>query len=364
MISIIQRYLVVEILKSSVATTLILYIILMSNSLGRVLSDISAGKVPSEALYPVLLAQSADVFSMLLPLGFFLGIIFAFGRLYKDHELVVMHACGFGYNHLYRVVLILLFPVLLISVFFSLWFNAEMQAYARHIINEKENVHEFQQMKVGQFNPSQKNDQVFFMQSMSEDKLEIYDIVITQQGKETDVIETAKKGRHKIDDVTGDLFLEMGPGIRYQGKAGEADYRVIEFQNHGVLLKKKTAIAKALKPFEKSLPVILTSVSLPDKIELWWRISNSISVLVLALLAVPLSYIAPRQGRYGKIGLALLVFIVYLNLLGLTKTSLETGTIPMWLNYWWVHAIFLILTLLLLKKRTGDLFLFWRGKTA
>ncbi len=363
MISIIQRYLVVEILKSSVATTLILYVILMSNSLGRALSDISSGKLPSEALYPVLLAQSVDVFSMLLPLGFFLGIIFAFGRLYKDHELVVMHACGVGYRDLYRVVLILLFPVLLISIFCSLWLNAEMQAYARHIINEKENVHEFQQMKVGQFNPNQKNDQVFFMKSMSEDRLEIYDIVITQQGKKSDVLETAKKGRHKLDETSGDLFLEMGPGIRYQGNAGDPDYQVIEFESHGTLLKKKTLTAKALKPYEKSLSDILASVSLSDKIELWWRISNCISVLVLALLAVPLSYIAPRHGRYGKIGLSLLVFIVYLNLLGLSKTSMEAGTIPMWLNYWWVHVMFLVQTLLLLKKRTGNLFLFRRGRT-
>jgi lipopolysaccharide export system permease protein len=364
MISIIQRYLVVEILKSSVATTLILYVILMSNSLGRALSDISVGKLPAEALYPVLLAQSVDVFTMLLPLGFFLGIVFAFGRLYKDHELVVMHACGFGYSHLYRVVFILLIPVLLISVFCSLWFNAEMQAHARRIINEKKNVHEFQQMKPGQFNPSEKNDQVFFMQSMSEDKLEVYDIVIAQQGKDSDVMETAKKGRHKIDETTGDLFLEMGPGIRYQGQSGAADYQVIEFQNHGILLKKKVAIAKALKPYERSFSVILASTLLDDKIELWWRISNSISVLVLSLLAVPLSYIAPRQGRYGKIGVSLLVFIVYLNLLGLTKTSMETGNIPLWLNYWWVHALFLVQTLLLLKMRTGKFFQFWRGKTA
>ena len=189
-------------------------------------------------------------------------------------------------------------------------------------------------------------------------------IVITQKGKQSDVLETASKGRHKIDEATGDLFLEMGPGIRYQGNAGMSDYQVIEFENHGTLLKKKPSIAKALKPFEKSLSVILASASLSDKIELWWRISNCISVLVLALLAVPLSYIAPRQGRYGKIGLSLLVFIVYLNLLGLTKTSIETGTIPMWLNYWWVHLIFLAQTLLLLKKRTGNLFWSGQGKTA
>jgi lipopolysaccharide export system permease protein len=360
MISIIQRYLVLEILKSSVATTLILYVIMMSNSLGRVLSDISAGKVPSEALFPVLLGQSMEVLSMLLPLGFFLGIIFAFGRAYKDHELVVLHACGFGYGHLYRIVFILLVPVLLISAVCSLWLSGEMQSRAIHIIDDKKNVHEFQQMKVGQFNISGNNDQVFFMQSMSKDRMEVYDIVIAQQGKDSDVMETAKKGRHKLDETTGDLFLEMGPGTRYQGNAGEADYRVIEFEKHGVLLKKKEIISSTVKPFEKSLSDILLSSSLEDRAELWWRISTTISLLVMALLAVPLSHISPRQGRYGKVGLSLLVFIVYLNLMGLTKTALVNETIPMWLNYWWVHAVFVVLTLVLLKRRTHTALFFWR----
>ncbi len=364
MISIIERYLVVEILKNSVATTLILYVILMSNSLGRVLSDISEGDVPSEALFPVLLGQSVDVFSILLPLGFFLGVIFAFGRLYKDHELVVLHACGFGYTKLYRVVLIPLLPALLLSMFCSLWFSSEMQLRARKIINEKENVHEFTQMKVGQFNASKDNDQVFFMRSMSEDRTEIYDIVIAQQGGDSDVMETAHKGRHKLDDKTGNLFLEMGPGKRYLGNAGEADYQVVEFDRHGVLLEKKTTVLSRLEPYEKSLSDILASDKLVDRVELWWRISTSISLVVLAFLAVPLSYIAPRQGRYGKIGFSLLAFIVYLNLLGLTKTALVNGSIGMWLNYWWVHAVFIMLTLILLKKRTGGRIRFRQEQSA
>ena len=136
MITIIQRYLVIEILKSTVATTLILFIILMSNTLGRVLSDISEGKTPVEALFPVFLGQSIHILSLLLPLGFFLGIIFAFGRLYKDHELVVLHACGFGYRHLYTALSYLLVPIFLLSMSLSLWLSAEFQQRAIKVVDE------------------------------------------------------------------------------------------------------------------------------------------------------------------------------------------------------------------------------------
>lgn len=364
MFSIIQRYLVVEILKSSVATTLILFIILMSNTLGRVLSDISEGKTPIEALLPVLVGQSIHILALLLPLGFFLGVVFAFGRLYKDHELVVLQACGFGYRQLYSAVIKIMLPVLAISLWFSLWLGADMQQRAIKIVDEKENVHEFQQLKVGQFNENKNSDQVFFMQSMSPDRMEIQNIVISRQGLQNDVLETAQSGRHKLDENTGDLFLEVGPGTRYEGTAGEADYRVIDFKRHGILLKKKPSHVSTLDSDEKYFSDVMASSALKDRVELWWRISIPVTLLILGLLAVPLSYIAPRQGRYGKIGLSILVFIVYLNMLGLTRSALENGSVPMWINFWWVHGLFILLTIVLLLIRNRSPLLFRQGHQA
>lgn len=351
MFSIAQRYLVLEILKSSAATTLILFIIFMSNTLGSVLSDVSEGQTPIQALFPVLLGQSVQVLSLLLPLGFFLGVMFAFGKLYKDHELVVLQACGFGYQQLYKVMLAVLIPVFLLTALCSLWLGAEMLQMAKKIVDEENNIHEFQQLKVGQFNESKDKDQVFFMQSMSEDKLEVRDIIITRQDEERKVLETAKKGRHKLDKASGDLFLELGPGTRYEGQPGDADYRIIEYDRHGILLEKKPVTQSGLKSEEKYLSQLIRSEQRKDRIELLWRFSVPISLVILGLLAVPLSYIAPRQGRFGKIGVALLVFIVYLNMLGFSEIGMESGKVPMWLNFWWVHLLFLLFTLLVLKQR-------------
>ena len=362
--SIIQRYLVLEILKSSIATTLILFIILMSNTLGRLLSDVSEGKTPIDALYPVLLGQSVYILSLLLPLGFFLGIVFALGRLYSDHELVVLQSCGFGYRQLYKSVLLVLAPALLLSVWISLWLSADMQQRAIEIVDEKENVHEFQQLKVGQFNKNKNNNQVFFMQSMSPDGREIQNIIITQKTDSKDVIETAHSGRHKTDHESGDLFLEIGPGVRYEGTAGDAEYHVVEFERHGILLEKKPVSGSVLDSKEKSFADILASTQLRDRAELWWRITIPVTLLILGLLAVPLSYIAPRHGRYGKIGWSILIFILYLNLLGLSKSAVESGSIPLWLNFWWVHFLFLVLTLFLLAQRTRSSLLYRKTKSA
>ena len=237
--NIFTRYLIAEILKSSAATVLILFVILMSNALGRVLSDIADGDVPAQALWPVLLSQSINIFALLLPIGFFFGIVFAFGRLYKDHEMVVMSACGMGYGHFYKPVLLILVPLFLLNAYSSIWLNSHMQRTTRGIVDRELNVQEFQQIKPGQFNQSKDGEQVFFMQSLSEDKLQLNDIIISQTNRDGMVFETAKSGRHKTDEVSGDLFLVVGPGVRYEGQIGEKDYKIIEFEQHGILIKKK-----------------------------------------------------------------------------------------------------------------------------
>jgi lipopolysaccharide export system permease protein len=93
------------------------------------------------------------------------------------------------------------------------------------------------------------------------------------------------------------------------------------------------------------------SSGLEDRVELLWRIAIPVVLIVLAFLAVPLSYIAPRQGRYGKVGYALLVYIVYYNLMGYARVQLEADVFPLLLNFWWVHLLFITFTLALLLKR-------------
>ncbi|MEM7565343.1 MAG: LPS export ABC transporter permease LptF, partial [Pseudomonadota bacterium] len=281
--NILSTYLAREILKTSMATILILFIILMSNALGRVLADVADGDVPQQAIWPVLLSQSVNILSLLIPIGLFLGIIFAFGRMYKDHEIVVMNACGVDYRHFYRPVLVLLIPVLFCSALASLWLNAAVQNYARIIVEQEQNLHEFQQIKAGQFNQSKEGNLVFYMEKISDDRRELQDIIIGQSDQENMVLETAQRGRQTVDEQSGSLFLVVGPGERYEGQAGSKETRIIEFEQHGILLESQTkSAADQQSSEEKSLAQLWRSPNIKDRIELHWRITIPVVVLVLA----------------------------------------------------------------------------------
>lgn len=365
MSSILSKYLAREIFKTSAATVLVLYVILMSNALGRVLADIADGDVPQSALWPVMLSQSINILSLILPIGVFLGIVFTFGRMYKDHEIVVMNACGIGYREFYKPVFIVLLPLLLVSAYASLSLNARMQSNALSAIDAQEGQHEFLQVKPGQFNQSDDSDTVFYMESLSDDRLELREVIIGQTSPETTVLETARSGKQKIYQETGDLFLVVGPGQRIEGIAGQKDFKIIDYDQHGILIENKGASADDhVHSIEKSLRQLWSSGLISDRVELQWRIAIPFVLFTLAMIAVPLSYISPRQGRFGKVGFALLVFIVYLNLLGFTRAQLEAGNLPMSVNFWWVHILFCGFAVYLLYRRNNGVLFFKTGASS
>jgi lipopolysaccharide export system permease protein len=71
-------------------------------------------------------------------------------------------------------------------------------------------------------------------------------------------------------------------------------------------------------------------------------------VFIVTLMAVPLSRVNPRQGRFLKLLPAILLYMAYLTMLIAARGALEKGKIPVALGLWWVHAIFLIIGLGLL----------------
>jgi len=75
------------------------------------------------------------------------------------------------------------------------------------------------------------------------------------------------------------------------------------------------------------------SLESKDRAEFQWRMSTPISALLLALAAIPLSHSRPRQGRYAKMLLALGIYAIYFNLLDVSRSWVEQGS----LGYiWWV----------------------------
>jgi len=358
MSNIITGYLAREIFKTSAATVLVLYVIFISNALGRELADVVDGDVPLQALWTVMWSQSINILSLLLPIGVFFSIIFTFGRMYKDHEIVVMNACGLGYRDFYKPVAIVLLPMFLLSGYVSLVLNAQARGQALAAIDRGADQNEFRLIKPGQFNQARGGDSVFYMESLSEDKLELQEIILSQTSPDSTIMEIARSGRQKIYEASGDLFLVLGPGQRVEGVAGQKDFKLLDYEQHGILIEKKNKpIDPHIHSIQKTVAALWTSSRMSDRVELQWRIAIPMVLVTLAIVAVPLSHMSPRQGRFGKVGYALVTYLVYVNLIVTTRAQLESGTLPMVVNFWWVHLVFIAFAAVLLYRRNkGVLF--------
>lgn len=357
MSNIITGYLAREIFKTSIVTVLVLYVIFLSNALGRALADIADGDKPQQALWMVMASHSINILSMLLPVAVFFSIIFTFGRMYKDHEIVVMNACGIGYRDFYKPVVIVVLPMFLLSGYVSLVLNAQVKTQALAAIDRGLDQHEFRLLKAGQFNQAKGGGKVFYMESISEDKLELQEIILSESRPDGMIMELARSGRQKVDDKTGDLFLVLGPGQRVEGVPGQKDLKFLDYEQHGVLIQKKVRLPGKVHSVQNTMAGLWASRRMSDRVELQWRIAIPMVLITLAFVAVPLSHISPRQGRFGKIGYALLVYIVYLNLLVMTRAQLEAGVVPIAINFWWVHLVFIAFAgVLFYRRNPGTLF--------
>ncbi len=337
-----------------IAVTLVLLVIMIGNVLARGLSKVTDGAISADVLLILVAVQSISLLVTLIPLGLYLGILLAHGRFYRDNEMTVMQATGSGWIDLLRPTAIIgMIGVLLIAaltIFASPW----AARYEQLIKKEFQEKSAISLLSPGKFIESSDGSTVLFVRGISADKSQFNDVFMyRKQEKAPPVIDTARIASYQVNESTGDEFLIFSDGQTSMGQPGDADYTVTEFKRQGVLRPKTELAEPRLQRRSKTLKQLWASDDLVDRAEVQWRISIPLAALLLALLAVPLSYTSPREGRFGKIAIAILIYIPYANLLVLARKWIANGTISPWVGLWPVHIAVLLLVIYLLIKRVG-----------
>ena len=100
---------------------------------------------------------------------------------------------------------------------------------------------------------------------------------------------------------------------------------------------------------------LAASSRIKDRAEAQYRLTQPMAVLGFALLSLPISRSRLRKGIYGRMGFALLVYFIFLNLLGVSQNLMRDGVTPPWMGMWWVPLLMCLvaLGLIFLDTRTG-----------
>lgn len=351
---IIERYLLRELISTLLAVTLVLFLIFVSSWFARLLGQVVAGNVQVEVVFQLLAYMSLETLMVLLPLSLYLAVLLTFGRLYKDSEMTAMLACGVSMWRITRLVLILaiVFSVLVgaVSLYFGPWAKGE-----RHKLQTQMGATSgIEAVAAGQFRELAGGKLVFYAEQVSDDGRFMENVFIQGQREGQFNLIVAEQAHQRLA-ASGARYLVLVNGSRYEGTPGKSDFRIIHFREHEVLMKVAEVALAASKI--SALPSALLWVSdYPKHIaELQWRMAMPLSALLLAMLAIYLGRSSPRQGRYAKFFLGILVYIIYSNLMGMAQTWVERGRVESWVGMWWVHVLLMLAIVVLAVQHAGGL---------
>jgi lipopolysaccharide export system permease protein len=288
----------------------------------------------------------------------FLSTLLAFSRLYKDNEMVALAACGVSMRKIYGTVfffsLLIAAVVAAISMYIAPW--AEEKAY--HIQDAQRATPELMGISSGRFTESSTGSGVLYAEEISLDGDSMRNVFVQSRKEGEQVIISSENAYQSVDKKTGDLFMIMVDGYRYEGVPGNADFKVTKFHKHAVRIDAREVVPSARKNRALPTSLLIASENRADTAELQWRLSMPVTVVLLALLAVPLSYTTPRQGRYAKLFVAILAYMIYNNMIGVARTWMERGVVPAGIGMWWVHVVLMIGIVVMLSRQYGASWVF------
>ncbi len=356
-LTIIDRYLLREFVINLVAVTGVLWLIYISTRFARYLADAAVGNMPADVIFSLLGLSSLGALSILLPIGAFLAVMLSLGRMSSDNELTVMSACGISSLRIMRNVLLFAGTIAVIVAVLSLLVVPGVLS-DRYELQEKAKISaNTTGLIAGSFKESEDGDWTFYSQGLSANKQFMENVFIEIDREDKPLIFRSETGHFEIDSQTGDKFLVLEEGYRYEGRAGDQDFTIAQFGSHSLLIEKGQEGEVRERHKAMATSDLLARGEPRDLAEVQWRTAAALMTLLLCLLAIPLANAGPRQGRYAGFVPAVLIYIIYSNLLGVNRAWVAKGDIPVWLGGVWVHVLMLVVLLLLLNRQTLRRFL-------
>jgi lipopolysaccharide export system permease protein len=348
------RYIAKEIMVSMLAVSIVLLAIVMSGRFVKYLADAAAGDLAPEVLFSVMAYRLPGFLELVLPLGLFIGILLAYGRLYVESEMVVMLSCGLSTK---RLAVYTLIPSIFVAAFvgyLTLYAGPVGIAKVQGIFQNAKNASGLETLASGRFRVDESTGRVIYSENISADHQEMQGVFSAQEyirddgATELNVI-YARKGRVALSEDKESNYLVLDSGYQYIGQPGSREFKVTHFERLGQKIsERKKRSVKRKKTDARTTQELLASNSLEDKATLQWRISLIILVPIIALIAQAMSKTDPRKGRYVKMLPAFLMYILYLVLLNTAREAVEKGSLSITFGMIWVHLVFLVLALMLL----------------
>ena len=342
---------------------LVLVTIMVTTLVIRILGYAANGVVnPEDALVLIALA-TLGYLAVLLTVSLFVAILIVLVRLYKDSEMIVWFASGLSVTNLIRPILQFAIPLItviaLLALFVWPWANRESTLISQRF-QQRDDV---SMVSAGQFKESAKAERVFFIEELDVDKSEVKNIFVADSKNGRLSIAVSSTG-YIQNSEGGEKSIVLHNGRRYEGQPTQPDFRILEFNEYSTKIRSKDALAPAPRDREKTVTELLNdpnpASTNANRAELLWRIGLPLMALGLVLIAIPLAYVNPRLGNYTAMFYAVLIYLIYSNLLNLTQNFVSQGKVSVFVAIWPIHLLALLIATALIRNRINPSLKWWR----
>ncbi len=353
---IFRRALLREFGNLALAVFATLFAITLTTQLIRLLGQAAIGDVLSEGVVALLAFSALNYLPVLLSLTLFITVLMTLSRSYRESEMVIWFGSGLSLLAWVRPVLLFASPlvalVALLSLFLSPWAIGKAEEYRRQMDLRDQ----ASRVAPGVFREAAGADRVFFVEEIAGDQTNVQNVFIAQMQQGRLGITVSRRG-YRESAENGDRFVVLLDGRRYEGIPGDLDFKVMDFQRYAMKVETRETPAEQASTKAMSTFALLQARGNPGLAELVWRLGLPISAMILALLAIPLSFVNPRASRSVNLLFALLTYMVYANLLSIVQAWVSQGRLAFTTGWWPVHAGMLgVLALLFYRRlRVGSL---------
>lgn len=351
-----KRSVVSEILSNAGVVFSTLLIVWLSVLLARLLAQAATGAIGADLVLGISAFSSITALPIILIVSLFISVITTVSRNYREQEMFVWFTSGVSLVDWIKPVLRIAVPVsvliAILTIVTSPWAYLQIEEYKQRYAQRSD----FSKVVEGQFLETDGGNRVFFIEPSTNNKHQFGRIFAREVKEEWIGILNADYGDFVTNYETGERFIELGPGTRYDIRVGTPEFRASKFNSVTMNINRKSAYTdeqirnQALdkikaRPFTK---LIEDNNSRSDS-QILWRLSLPIAALNLALLAIPLGSVNPRMGKSADVFMAALVGMLYMNLLNVMRGWVASEQINLWLGIISVNGLFTALAV----------FLFW-----
>jgi lipopolysaccharide export system permease protein len=337
---IFKRAIFNELTSTAGAVFTVLFSIIFSVGLVRILGDAAGGRVDNAAVFQLVALAALTNLPTVLTLTLFVAVLIALSRSFRDSEMVVWFSSGQSLLAWINPVLRFAAPIVVLVAVLAIG----VSPWSERLILESRKRYE-QRDDVSKVAPGR------FVESVDLDGARVHNVFVSHRSQGREGVIVAAQGVIEVRD-NGDRFLVLESGRRYEGIPGAAEYRMTEFDRYLLRIDSRPdePIAEGAAR-AKTTGGLLAENTPFARAEFLVRISQPIVAVLLALLAVPLAYLNPRVGRSFNLILAVLAFLLYNNGLSVVKAWVQQGRLSFGIGVWLVHAIVLLVVAALFARR-------------